>query len=300
MFYERIPAGGTSGRTPAQIFDRYGLPHRRADLLQAILKLPQNEALLRASGGKIALDTDLTTFAGRMARGVASLCLPIDYQVAHQGKTVVNLNGLRAQRIDKPGLFQLCRHWWVPVPTHGVDVRFALVFGAAPLVELENQDAHRCRNVRWLQTVKTRNRPYPQIPSTFVDVANPRENDDVWPWYDSGESANAGGQIELTDKPGGPEGKTAAPRYHFLATTSCAVRTESRVTLIQCFTWGFEVRDGRTEAAVLWNPSIRPATEAEIQEQLRILKTVAISPCKEPTGGHHEYRPPPASGSINE
>ena len=94
MFYERVSAGGTSGRTVSQMLERYGFPPRRADLLKAILMLPQNVPLMQASGGKIELDTDLTKFAGQM-RGGASLCLPIDFQAAHRGAPVVWPGGLR-------------------------------------------------------------------------------------------------------------------------------------------------------------------------------------------------------------
>ena len=299
MFYERISAGGTSGRTVSQMLERYGFPPRRADLLKAILTLPQNVPLMQASGGKIELDTDLTRFAGQM-RGGASLCLPIDFQAAHRGKPVVRPGGLR----PVPGPGSLLKPL-KPMPTHGVDVLFVLVFGSAPLADLEGGDVYRCPNVRWLQTVKRKNSPWPELPPETVDRGNDSPEDgDWWPWYDSGELwkgiDDAVQRVELTDLPGAPEGRAGAPRYHFLATTSCAVRTENRVTLIQSFTWGFEIRPGKTEADVLWSPSIRPATAPEVQEHLRILRTVAKSPRGHPTGHHHDYRPPPPSNSINE
>ena len=179
-----------------------------------------------------------------------------------------------------------------------------LVFGSAPLAELEGGDVYRCPNVRWLQTAKRKNSPWPWLPPEFVDGGNSAEDGDWWPWSDSGELWKgkdwAVQRVEQTDRPGGPEGRADTPRYHFLATTSCAVRTENRVTLIQSFTWGFEIKPGKTTAAVLWNPSIRPATAPEVQEQLRILRSVAISPRRNPTGHHHDYRPPPPSNSINE
>jgi hypothetical protein len=291
MFYERVSAGGSSGRTVSQMLERYGFPPRRADLLKAILTLPQNVPLMQASGGKIELDTDLTRFAGQM-RGVASLCLPIDFQAAHSGVPVVQPGGLRPGKLIKP------------TPTHGVSVRFVLVFGSAPLADLEGRDVYRCPNVRWLQTAKKKNSPYPGLPTEFVDGGDAAEDGDRWPWYDSGElwkgKAWAEQRVELTDLPGGPEGVAGSPPYHFLATTSCAVRTENRVTLIESFTWGFEIMPGKTPVAVHWNPSIRPATAAEVQEQLRILRLVAISPLRNPTGRHHDYRPPPPSDSINE
>ena len=115
MFYERVSAGGTSGRTVSQMLERYGFPPRRPDLLKAILTLPQNVPLMQASGGKIELDTDLTRFAGQM-RGGASLCLPIDFQAAHKGKPVV-----RPYRAAEPSGQRRQRP--LAAPTHSVPYR---------------------------------------------------------------------------------------------------------------------------------------------------------------------------------
>jgi hypothetical protein len=308
MFFERVPIHPLFGTTPSQIFNLYGIPPRRDDALHYVMALPQNQALRQSIQGPIGLDTNLLQASRSQVPGGDTLCLPIDFGVVHSIVPDFNVTGVQPRG-----------HMLKPIMTHAVHVRFHLTFGNTPWRGAG--DAFRCKRIRWVQTVSKKNNPYPG-PDIFVDGGGTEhelhggEGDlmDV-PWYDHGEgyydklSGQVVERLELTDTAGGPEAKTLTSGLYFAATTSAAVWTGKRVTLIQSFSWNFRILPGKDKRSVQ-HSAILPATSGEIREHLRILKDIHQNnictnrPRQPPlclqTGGDLNYRPTPANGSINE
>ena len=69
----------------------------------------------------------------------------------------------------------------------------------------------------------------------------------------------------LDDTPCGPKEPSPARGLHFRATASVVVWTLDRITLVQCYTYGFSIKTGPTIGAILWDPYIRKATDDEVR-----------------------------------
>jgi hypothetical protein len=281
MFYERVPIIKQIGTTIAQIFDQYDIPEERFD---EIINLPVNESLRRTTADRLTLTTSLS-------QGSGSICLPIDFYVASYGIASVKPAGSRPQPLGSQQ--QTAYNRLLKQCTHGLDVKFARYY-------LDGRDANPCKRIRWIQTVTKINDVFSQPPinqpSEFVDVGG-SGGGGAWPWFDFDYGWDTG-QVTVDDNPCGPPTPTPGGGLKFRATTSAVVWTTDRVTLVSCFTYGFSLKPGSTIGAVLWDPFIRKATDAEVQNQIRILKA-GINNSRQPTGGSLNYQPPPAEGAVN-
>ncbi len=266
MFYEDVPITSVIGTTAAQILGQYGIDQAR---FPQIINLPENEPLRRLIRTPIQLHTQLPP-------GQGSIRVPIDFtvNVIRSMPHVDMKDGLRPLPI-RDGVVDRSS---VPSCTHGVDI-------------ILERTGLPCNRVRWLQTVKKRNNPDRTAPLEFVDVGG-----NGLPWYNQGTNPDP---IRFDDTPCGPATTASGKGLEFLATVSVAVWTMERITLVLGFTYGFAVGPGTTVASIRWNPPLRPATAAEIQDQIRILE-VGINQFRQPTGGRLIYNPPPAAGTINQ
>lgn len=304
MFLERVPihpeliapGGSIADRpvpvTPAQIFAEYGIPIGR---LAEVIQLQPNgwlRQVIAATGRAIEPGADLLRMDTSRVPGGATLCLPIDdIPVTHTANPSYDPNGLRPQLVVAPGTvpseavlkdIQLNRQF-LKKCTHGLKVRFER---GGPLT---------CNRIRWIQTVKKHRSPFVNEPREFVDVGGTSRGES-WPWYHFGTNPDP---LVHTDEPCGPEAPATGQGMQFFATTSVAVWTMRRITLVRCISWAIEIGIGKSPNAVHMITPFRPATGGEIQEQINILKA-GINQHQAPTGGNLIYRPPPSDGSINE
>jgi hypothetical protein len=264
MFFEEVPITSVIGTTPTQIFSQYGIDQSR---IAQVLALPQNDELRRRIGRPLGPGTDLT--------GGDSIYIPIDHDVTvtRSIPRVDMVDGLRPlQRIN--GVLDRTH---VSDITHGVEI-------------LLDRTGPACNRMRWLQTIKTRNDPNPTRPSEFVDIGS-----NGLPWYNDVSRPDP---VQFDDVPCGPQAPATGTGYEFFATVSLAVWTMERITIAKSFTYGFTIGRGTTIAAVRWNPQIRVATPAEVQEQIRILRA-GINQFRQQTGGALIYNPIPSDNSIN-
>jgi hypothetical protein len=266
MFFERVPITTVIGTTAAQIFDQYGIEHSR---LNPIINLPQNEPLRRSVRAPIQLQTPLTPGAG-------SIVLPIDItvSVSRAVPRVDMADGLR----PLPRRGGVLDRSQVSRCTHGVEI-------------LLDRTGRPCNRIRWLQTVKKQNNPDPTQPREFVDIGG-----NGLPWYNIGVDPDP---TRFDDLPCGPAAHSPGTGLQFLATVSVAIWTMERITLVKGCTYGFTLAPGTTIGAVRWSPSIRPATDLEMKEQVRILEA-GVNQFRQATGGRLIYNPPPADATINE
>lgn len=266
MFYEDVPITTVIGTTPAQILAQYGIDQTR---FSQIIGSPQNEPLRQLIRTPIQLGTHLPP-------GQGSMRLPIDFLVSivRSAPHVDMRDGLRPLPI-RDGVVDRSS---VPTCTHGVDI--ILQRTGAP-----------CNRIRWLQTVRKRNNPDRNAPLEFVDVGG-----NGLPWYNQGSALDP---LRFDDTPCGPATTTGGSGLEFVATVSAAVWTMERITVVIGFTYGFSIRPGTTTSAIRWHPVLRPATDAELRDQIRILEA-GVNQFRQPTGGRLIYNLPPAAGSINE
>jgi hypothetical protein len=273
MLFERVPIIGEIGTTVTDIFNQYGIPVAR---FNEIIRLPQNDLLRRSA----------QTPNTRLAPASGSICLPIDFDTVFQGEPVVDPNGLRWQKVDKKGT--VLNREFLQRCTHGVKVRFARYY-------LDGTDVTPCKRIRWLQTVTKQNNPEPKQPPEFVDGGKRDGSGGAWPWYNLDDKDPG----TLDDTPCGPKEPSPGRGLHFRATASVVVWTLDRITLVQCYTYGFSIKIGPTIGAILWDPYIRKATDDEVRKQIKILQS-GIDQDRAPTGGNLIYNAPPPDGAINE
>jgi hypothetical protein len=263
MFYEPVPiVPSVTGATAGEIFNQYSIDDSQ---LNDILALSHNAPLRSSVGGPIRLNTQLQ----------GDLVLPIDITV-HITTAVPRvdmINGLRPVRVvngvpDRSSVKPF---------THGVDVQLSRI-------------GHACKRLRWVQTVKKRNNPDETQPSEFVDIGG-----NGFPWYNGTAPLDSS---VFDDTPCGPASPGPHLGLEWSGTVSITVWTMERITIAKAFTYGFKILPGTTIASVQWNPQVRPATEAEIREHIRILEA-GINQFRQSTGGRLIYTPPPADGAVN-
>lgn len=263
MFYEPVPiVPGVTGATAGEIFTQYSIDDSQ---LNAILALPHNAALRSSVSGPIQLSTRL--------QGDLVLPMDITVHIATAVPRVDMINGLRPLRLvdGVPDRSSVKRF------THGVEVRLSRI-------------GRGCNRLRWVQTVKKRNNPDPAQPAEFVDIGG-----NGFPWYNGAVPLDSS---TFDDVPCGPASPGRNRGLEWSGTVSISVWTMERITIAKAFTYGFKVLPGTTIASVQWNPQVRPATDVEIREHIRVLET-GINQFRQSTGGRLIYTPPPADGAVN-
>ena len=250
MFFEDVPITSAIGTTPAQILTQYGIDHSH---VAQIINLPENQPLRQLSRTPIQLQTPLQ--AGR-----GSIRLPIDFtaSISRAAPHVDMKDGLR----PLPIIDGVVDRSNVKACTHGVDI-------------ILDRTGIACNRVRWLQTVRKRNNPDRNAPIEFVDVGG-----NGLPWYNAGTAVD----LRFDDTPCGPAASAQGKGVEFVATVSLAVWTMDRITLVLGFTYGFTITPGTTASSIRWNPPLRPATDSEFANQIRVLE-LGINQYRQPTGG---------------
>lgn len=259
MFYGCFTIAPGISLSAAQILDQYGIEH---DHFGQIIHLPQNNPMLRAMGGSALLHTPL-------APGAFYLPFDINVSIIRSQARVDLAHGLGPVR--DPGappaaLTTRC--------THGVEI-------------VLERTGLPCRRIRWLQTVRIRNNPEPNQPLEFVDAKGTG-----LPWYYDEDELDP---PRFNTLPCGPGARAKETGLRYQATVAIAAWMPEQVILAQCFTYGFNIEPGMSVRAISWNPPIRSATDAEIQDQIRVLQT-GVNRFWQATGGHLTYQLPPPTG----
>jgi hypothetical protein len=288
MFLERVPVHPMIGRTAGQFLAEYGIPVGR---LTDIFNLPQNitfrnGVLAQTRKPQIEETTDLVQWDPSKAPGGSTILLPVDsFQVTASRESVVDYQGLRWQHVQGG---KIVNQAFLKNCTHGLKVRLERR-------SIDGWNILSCNRIRWVQTAKKRNNPHPGL-DEFVDGGGTDARGESFPWYNIGVNPDP---LVMMDVPCGPEARAVGLGLQFVATTSLTVWTARRVTLIASYTWGFEILPGKNKQAIHQQPNFRPATGAEIQDHLRLLK-IGLSQSSSLTGRNLIYRPPPAANTINQ
>jgi len=293
MFLERVPVHPMIGRTAGQFLAEYGIATAH---LKAVLDLPQNRALrdgilARTRRPQIEPSTDLVQLDPSRAPGGSTLLLPIEHMqiAATRSEPQYDPTGLRPQGFQGGQVVggrivggTATNQAFLNLCTHGLAVRFERA--------ASGWNSQACNRIRWIQTVRKVNNPHQGRPD-FVD----RHGGDGVPWY----NAENPDPLLMTDTPCGPEAPAPGKGLQFAATTSLAVWTLKRVTLIASYSWGMTIKTGKDKRAVEPTPTFRAATAAEIGEHLGLLR-IGQDQDGKPTGSNLIYRPIPAANAINE
>lgn len=262
QFFERVSL--KPGENVAAILNRYDV---EASRWPEIRNLKQN--------------THLPTAAGLLAGPpqVPSVCVPIDnftiivnYRIAKD-----TVNGLRP---TNTAFTPAERAAFVKQCAHGVDISI-------------ERSGNPCVGFRWVQTVKKRNA------TTFMGLVSPPEFVDTgatgYPFYNGWNGPNTADDRDFTDVPCGPAPSKPGAGMDFHATVSLAVWTSPRLTIIQGYTYRFQI----LPAGAVWLTKPTDATDADYTEQVRILKA-GLGALRQDSGKGLEYRKPPTFGTTNQ
>jgi hypothetical protein len=263
LFFERVNLD--PGDDVGRIFDLYGIDRSRlADVLQNApnQSLPANASLLS------------------QPPQVTSICVPIDnYMTVVNSRTVIDLqNGLRPLDLSLSAAERAAR---IARATHGVEI-------------LAERDGNACARIRWLQTVKSRNRTdllsgRPQPPE-FVDGGG-----NNLPFYIATKvGSDDPDDTTFQDTPCCGVPKRPGQEPEFSAVLSLVVWTHPRITIIDSWAYAFRVN---TNGHIHFDRP-RDATSPDIAEQIRILKA-GRSQFGTDTGPSLDYRPTPPHRSVN-
>ena len=261
MFFESVTLA--PGDTVGRILDLYGIDGTRwSEVLQSApnQSVPSNATLLSRPPQ------------------VTSICVPIGpYMTVVNSRTVIDLNvGLRPLNTN---FTPAQRALQIANSSHGVEIN-------------AERDGNDCARIRWLQTVKSRNRAGlngTPTPPEFVDGGG-----NGLPFYTAtsvGSDDPDSTLFEDTPCCGVP---TRAGQPQFSAILSLTVWTHPRITIIQSWAYGFRV----VSAQHIHFDRPRDATPREIADSIRILKT-GRSQLGLDTGASLEYRATPSNLSVN-
>ena len=258
QFFERVSI--IPGQSAAATLARYGIDNAR---WPEVRQLQQN--------AHIPADSGLNIGPPR----VNWLCVPIDDFMTIVNYRIVKdtVNGLRPANLS-----------WTPAE------RAANVKASEHGVEIEvERDGNPCVGLHWVQTVKKRNAtrfhgliPPPEFVDTGV-TGTPFQYD-----ADSPED-------EFSDMPCGPAPSTFGMGLDFAATVSLVVWTPPRVTIVEGYTYHFQIGP----AGAFWILKPREATDAEYTDQVRILMA-GVGEVHQDSGKNLQYRKPPQLGAINQ
>src|SRR5579864_9414753 len=264
LFFERVSLN--PGQTAADILTRYGIDSSRWPEVQGF---QQNAHVPPGAGLNVGPPQ------------VNWLCVPIDNFM-----TVVNYR-LRKETVN--GILPTNTGWTAAE-------RAAFVESCAHGVEVEiERDGNACVGLRWVQTVKKRNG------TPVMGLLSPPEFVDTgclgFPFYHYHDpnDLNSADDLEFSDTPCGRAPSRTGNGMDFYATTSLAVWTPPRVTIVEGYTYRFQI----TPNGSLWIIKPRAATDTEYSEQVRIL-AAGIGQRHQNSGKSLQYRKPPALGATNQ
>jgi hypothetical protein len=198
--------------------------------------------------------------------------VPLDIQLkVNEFTPVIDLTiGLLARPVGAPG---------PPTNTHGVKVRIGRNLGSGSALH-------------WIQTVKKLNNPDPNVPVEFVDGGGQNR-----PYYNR---ATAGPDpVEFDDTPSGPIAKRPGGGVDFTATTTLAVEVRpDQIILAAGKVWRYVIGTSRTLPAGVAATAPRDATDADFQNQVRILRKGLSNSRGLSTGPNLNYIVRPAPNTV--